>query len=68
VLARVSLTRDGGERVRSGETSLSVAQAVEKLGALAEIGTDSVIAGMGNDTDPAAYELVADLVRQVADL
>src|SRR5690606_7583009 len=68
VLARLSLTRGGGERLPSGETSLSVAQAVEKLGALAEIGTDTVIMGMGNDTDAAAYELVADLVRQADDL
>lgn len=68
VLARVALTRAGGEELPSGETSLSVAQAVEKLGALADIGTGTVILGMGNDTDPAAYELVADLVRQVADL
>ncbi|MCK0111619.1 LLM class F420-dependent oxidoreductase [Ornithinimicrobium sp. F0845] len=68
VLSRVALTRDGGETMASGETSLSVAQAVDKLGALAEIGTDTVILGMANDTDPAAYELVAELVEQAADL
>lgn len=68
VLSRISLSRDGGERLRSGETTLSVAQAVEKLGGLAEIGTDTVIVGMANDTDEAAYDLVADVVRQVAEL
>lgn len=68
VLSRISLTPSGGEKMPTGETSLSVAQAVDKLGALAEIGTDTVILGMANDTDPAAYELVADLVAQAADL
>lgn len=64
VLSRIGLTRAGGDTLPSGETSLSVAQAVDKLGQLAEIGTDTVIMGMANDTDPAAYELVAELVEQ----
>ena len=68
VLSRISLSREGGEQLRSGETTISVAQAVDKLGGLAEIGTDVVILGMGNDTDEAAYELVADLVREVGQL
>lgn len=68
VLSRIGLTRTGGDTLPSGETSLSVAQAVDKLGRLAEIGTDTVIMGMANDTDPAAYELVAELVEQAAGL
>ncbi|WP_109474462.1 LLM class F420-dependent oxidoreductase [Ornithinimicrobium cavernae] len=66
VLSRLSLTRSGGETMASGETSVSVAQAVDKLGELASIGTDTVILGMANDTDPGAYELVAELVDQVS--
>lgn len=65
VLSRITLTAKGGDTMASGETSLSVAQAVDKLGRLAEIGTDTVIIGMANDTDPAAYGLVAELVDQV---
>ncbi|USQ79008.1 LLM class F420-dependent oxidoreductase [Ornithinimicrobium faecis] len=68
VLSRISLTRDGGDTMPSGETSLSVAQAVDKLGALAEVGTDTVMLGMANDTDPAAYALVGELVEQAAGL
>lgn len=68
VLSRISLSREGGEKLRSGETTMSVDQAVDKLGGLAEIGTDTVIMGMGNDTDETAYELVADVVQQVAQL
>jgi len=68
VLTRVALTRDGGETMASGETAISVAQAVDKLGALAEIGTDTAILGMANQTDDAAYELVAELVGEVTEL
>jgi alkanesulfonate monooxygenase SsuD/methylene tetrahydromethanopterin reductase-like flavin-dependent oxidoreductase (luciferase family) len=67
VLSRVSLSRDGG-RAASGEPTMSVPAAVDKLGALAEAGIDDVILGMGNQTDPAAYELVAEVVRQVEGL
>ncbi len=68
VVSRVALTGSGGETLPSGETAVSVAQAVDKLGALAEIGTDIAILGMANQTDDAAYELVAELVEQVAGL
>lgn len=68
VLSRIALTRAGGEEMPSGETSMSVDQALDKLGTLAGIGTDTVIMGMANDTDPAAYELVAELVEQAAAL
>ncbi|USQ75481.1 LLM class F420-dependent oxidoreductase [Ornithinimicrobium cryptoxanthini] len=68
VLSRLALTRDGGETMCTGEISLSVAQAVDKLGALAEIGTDTVYFAMANVTDPHAYDLVAELVEQVVDL
>ncbi len=65
VLARVTLG-EAGARAGSGEPMQSVDQAVDKLGRLAEIGTDEVILGMANDYDPQAYPLVAELVRQVA--
>jgi len=68
VLTRLTLSRDGGGTAPSGEPTSSVAQAVDRLGALHEAGIDTAILGMGNDTDPAAYELVADLVRQVGEL
>ena len=69
VLTRMALTRHGGQQLPPlGETSLSVAQALDKLGELAEIGTDAVLLGMANDTDPGVFELVADLVDQAADL
>lgn len=68
VLSRIALTSSGGETLPSGETAVSVAQAVDKLGALAEIGTDTAILGMANQTDDAAYELVAELAEQVAAL
>ncbi|HET6968614.1 MAG TPA: hypothetical protein VFI44_10065 [Ornithinibacter sp.] len=44
----------------------TVDQAVERLGRLGAAGIDQVILGMANDTDPAAYPLVAQVVRQVA--
>ncbi|MGN6750963.1 MAG: LLM class F420-dependent oxidoreductase [Intrasporangium sp.] len=66
VLSRITLSRDGGGRAPSGETTMSVAQAVDKLAALAEVGVDDVIIGMANPEDAAVYELVADLVSQVA--
>jgi hypothetical protein len=47
---------------------MSVAQAADKLAALAEVGVDDVIIGMANPEDGAVYELVADLGRQVAPL
>ena len=68
VLTRVSLSAKGGERAPSGETTTSVAEAVDKLGRLAEVGVDTAVLGMGNATDEDAYGLLADLVRQVADL
>jgi len=68
VLARVSLSRDGGEELPSDEQAMTVAAATDKLGALADIGTDTVILGMANDADPAAYELVAELADRVASL
>ncbi len=69
VLTRFPLTRTGGQTVPPlGETALSVAQALDRLGGLAEIGADTVILGMANDTDPGVFDLVAELVEQAADL
>jgi F420-dependent oxidoreductase-like protein len=63
VLTRISVSADGG-RAPSGEPTMSVGAAVDKLGALAGAGMDYAILGMGNATDPRAYELLADVVRQ----
>jgi F420-dependent oxidoreductase-like protein len=63
VLTRLSL--GDGNPLPSGEPTVSVTEAVDRLGRLAEIGTDHVIAGMGNDFVPGTFDLVADLVRQV---
>ena len=68
VLTRVSLSAKGGVRVPSGETTTSVAEAVDRLGRLAEVGVDTAVLGMGNATDEGAYGLLAELVGQVADL
>ncbi|AXG12968.1 LLM class F420-dependent oxidoreductase [Intrasporangium calvum] len=67
VLTRISLSDRGGT-APSGERTMSVAEAVDKLGALAEAGIDDAILGMGNQTDPEVYALVAEVVRQVAGL
>ncbi len=64
VLARFALSRTPGT-ASSGEPFSSVDEVVERIGRLASIGTDTVIAGMANNTDPAAYELVAEVVRQI---
>src|SRR5699024_8784810 len=68
VLSRLALARDGGEAMASGETSLSVAPGADKRGKMSESGTGTVSRGMANDTDPAAYTLVGELVEQVARL
>ena len=67
VLTRISLS-DNGEPAPSGEPTLSVAAAVDKLGTLAEAGMDDAIMGMGNQTDPEVYPLVAEVARQVSGL
>ncbi len=65
VLARFALSREPGISP-SGEPFSSVDEVVERIGRLGESGMDTVIAAMSNNTDPAAYELVAEVVRQVA--
>ncbi|MEO7753620.1 MAG: LLM class F420-dependent oxidoreductase [Terracoccus sp.] len=67
VLTRMSLSRSG-EPAPSGEPTVSVAEAVDRLGVLAGAGIDDVMIGMANQTDPASYDLVADVVGQIADL
>jgi F420-dependent oxidoreductase-like protein len=67
VLARLSLGTPG-QTAPSGEPLASVDQTVERFGRLSEAGIDTVIFGMGNDTEDAAYELLADVVRQVEPL
>ena len=38
---------------------------MDRYGRLAEVGLDHLIVSMGNDTDDTAYELVAEMVRQL---
>ncbi len=64
VLTRISLSARGGVAAPSGETTMSVAEALDKLGRLAEVGVDTAILGMGNDTDEGSYEFLAELIRQ----
>ncbi|QCX27291.1 LLM class F420-dependent oxidoreductase [Nocardioides jishulii] len=68
VLTRISLSERSGEKVASGEETMSLEQAVDKLGSLAEVGVDTAIIGMGNDTDQGTYDLLAQLVEHVASL
>ena len=57
---------DTGADLPGGVTGESVDQAVERLSLLGGAGIDQVIVSMANTTDPAAYPLVAEVVRQVA--
>ncbi|MFC6697687.1 LLM class F420-dependent oxidoreductase [Nocardioides daphniae] len=68
VLTRISLSERSGEKVPSGEEAMSVDQALDKVGALAAVGVDTAIIGMGNDTDEAAYELLGQLVEHAASI
>ncbi len=69
ILARVTLSRAGAGSDSSGRAPVqTVDQAVERFGRLSESGIDTVILGMGNDTQDEAYELVAEVARQVEPL
>jgi F420-dependent oxidoreductase-like protein len=69
ILARVTLSRDGTGSDAGGRVPVqTVDQAVERFGRLSESGIDTVILGMANDTQDEAYELVAEVVRQVEPL
>jgi F420-dependent oxidoreductase-like protein len=59
------LTMDTGASLPDGVIPHSVGQAVERLSLLREAGIDHVIFSMANTTDPAAYPLVGEVVRQV---
>lgn len=65
VLSPLTLSPDGRRSSPSGRPTSTVAEAVERFGTLAATGIDTAILSMGNDTEDSAYELVADLVRQV---
>jgi F420-dependent oxidoreductase-like protein len=67
-LARVTLSKDGRGESSSRAPVQTVDEAVERFGRLSEAGIDTVILGLGDDTDDAAYELVAEVVRQVEPL
>ena len=60
------LTMDTGAALPDGVIPHSVGQAVERLSLLREAGIDHVIFSMANTTDPDAYPLVAEVVRQVS--
>ena len=60
------LTLDTGAGLPPRVTPHSVDEAVERLGRLGDAGIDHVIASMANSTDPDAYPLVAEVVRQVS--
>jgi F420-dependent oxidoreductase-like protein len=60
------LTMDTGAALPDGVIPHSVGQAVERLSLLRAAGIDHVIFSMANTTDPAAYALVGEVVRQVA--
>jgi hypothetical protein len=51
---------------RGGNGTLSVDQAVQRFGELAEIGVDQAIVSMPGVHDPASFELVPALVEQLA--
>jgi F420-dependent oxidoreductase-like protein len=67
-LAAVSLSRSGRGESSSRAPLQTVDHVVERFGRLSEAGIDTVIVGLGDDTDDAAYELVAEVVRQVEPL
>jgi alkanesulfonate monooxygenase SsuD/methylene tetrahydromethanopterin reductase-like flavin-dependent oxidoreductase (luciferase family) len=67
-LARVTLSKDGRGESTPRSPVQTVDQAVERFGRLSEAGIDTVLLGMGNDTDDGAYALVAEVVRQVEPL
>ena len=60
------LTMDTGAALPDGVIPHSVGQAVERLSLLREAGIDHVIFSMANTTDPNAYSLVGEVVRQVS--
>lgn len=68
VITRMSLSRDGRPLAESGEETLTVPQALDKLGALAEIGTQTVMFGLPNAEERDVFELVSELTGQAAEL
>lgn len=68
VLARLALTKDGAPHAATGQPTQTVDQAVQHLAGLAGVGTQRVILGMVNQDEDDAYPLLAEVVRQVADL
>lgn len=66
VLSRVAL--GDGTASPSGEPTVSVAEAVDRIGRLAQVGTDHVILGMSNDYLPQTFQAVAELVEQTRDI
>ena len=67
VLARVALAAEPA-RASGGMPWASVDETVERFGRLSEVGIDTVIMGLANNTDDALYPLLAEVVRQVEPL
>ena len=59
-LGRLALSADGAEG------TVTVDQAVQRFGELAEIGVDHAIVSLSDVHDPASFELVPALVEQLA--
>jgi len=59
-LGRLALSRDGREGTQT------VAQAVERFGGYAQVGVDHAIVSMANVHDEGSWELVPELVSQLA--
>lgn len=68
VLSAIALSASSGNDAPSGVRAMSVDQAVDKLGALAQIGTGEVILSVPGTEDPQIYPLLAEIVRQVESL
>jgi F420-dependent oxidoreductase-like protein len=60
------LTLGDGSPDPTGARTIGVAEAVDRLGRLAEIGTDQAIVGFANVATPGAFEAIGELVSQVA--
>jgi F420-dependent oxidoreductase-like protein len=65
-LGTLNLSRQGAAGGQGPGAPQSVEQAVDRFGALAELGIDEAIVGMIGVHDPASWELVPELVEKVA--
>ncbi|XAS76969.1 LLM class F420-dependent oxidoreductase [Dermatophilaceae bacterium Sec6.4] len=68
VISALPLTVGSAAAGSGSSRSMSVDQAVDKLGELARIGTDEVILSVPGNESPRMYPLLAEVVRQVEPL